>query len=409
LTQVLIIGSGLSGLFSACLTSMEHLQTTVVSRGHGGLSLSHGAIELFNRASPSRAISKLDLPHPYALAGRENLIEGIKHFLKITELMDLHYEGGRSSNQSFLTATGMKRSAAYLPASFTRKLPGKNVTLAAFENLRDFQPYFAADRFGAGEDPGVRVTPLPLLDPFTNRELYPTDIARHFDDLEWTAENTRAWKPLLIGSNSIGLPAVLGLKNHLNVFRVIEEILSIPVFEIPTLPPNIPGLRLEIALRDFAIRNGTRFIDGPTAKGRVRKGNHNVRVAGALLDSAGRQSVIDSSVTILATGSFLHGGLAATQDHRVYEPVFNLPVDAAADRSHWIRESIFSEQHYATYGVSVDSTMRPLDIHGDIFYENLYAVGGVLRGSDRTYEGSRQGIDISTVQCAINHILRNIR
>jgi glycerol-3-phosphate dehydrogenase subunit B len=321
--------------------------------------------------------------------------------------MNLHYEGGRSSNRGFLTATGAERHAAYLPTSFDpNKSSLANTSVGAFTNLRDFQPFYAANLRSSSKNRSLNVSILPLLHPFTERDLYPIDVARSFDDLDWTAENARAWKPLLIGSKSLGLPAVLGLRNHSEVLGLIEEILSIPVFEIPTLPPSIPGLRLEIALRDFATNRGTRFIEGPTARGRVQQKKQNARVVGALLETAGRQTTIDSQVTILATGSFLHGGLTAAQDHRVFEPVFNIPVSAGPDRGQWVQESIFAEQNYSKMGIAVDEAMHPLDVNSEILYENLYAVGGILRGSDRTHEGSRQGIDIATAHCAVDHLQR---
>ena len=61
----------------------------------------------------------------------------------------------------------------------------------------------------------------------------------------------------------------------------------------------------------------------------------------------------------------------------------------------------FSEQPYSQVGVLVDDQMRPLGADGDAPMENLYAVGGLLGGSDRIVEGSRHGIDLATAHCAI--------
>lgn len=410
MSDVLIIGGGLAGLFAACLTAKNDLVTTVVMKGRGGLSLSHGAIELFDRASPSGAIANLQPPHPYALAGKEHLVEGLREFLAITSNAGLDYHGGRSTRKEFLTSTGSTRHASYLPEAFINgelEQSGDRITLGSFEDLRDFQAHYAALRSTHTLGYRPKVITLPLLHPFSDRELYSLDAARTFDDLDWTVENARAWKPHLVGVKALGLPAVLGFVEHNEVHAIIEEILSIPVFEIPTLPPSVPGLRLERALRNFAQARGVRFIEGPEAQGRFQKRNGQVLAAGVVLDAAGRQTSMDSTHIVLATGSFLHGGLVSTQQGHIQEPVFNIPVAATQDRGVWSGDSIFSEHEYARYGISVNDQMKPLDAHGEIFLENLYAVGGLLKGADRTLEGSRQGIDIATAHCAAHHLGRS--
>ena len=46
--DLLIIGSGLSGLFAANLAIDQGLDVQNVSRGRGGLSLSHGCIDMYD-------------------------------------------------------------------------------------------------------------------------------------------------------------------------------------------------------------------------------------------------------------------------------------------------------------------------------------------------------------------------
>jgi glycerol-3-phosphate dehydrogenase subunit B len=411
LSEVLIIGGGFSGLFAACLTAKNDLDTTIVMKGRGGLSFAHGAIELFDRASPSGAISNLKPPHPYALAGKEHLVAGLREFLTITSDAGIEYQGGRSTRKEFLTATGSTRRASYLPrASAAGELGqiGPGTALGWFEELRDFQAHYAAHQSARALGFIPQVLTLPLLQPFSGREIYALDAAHTFDDLEWTAENARAWKPHLVGVESLGLPAVLGFIDHTEVQAIIEEILSIPVFELPTLPPSVPGLRLEKALRDYAQNRGVRFIEGPTAQGRIQKRNGRVRAAGAALDAAGRQTSIDSDTVVLATGSFLHGGLVSTQRGYLREPVFNIPANANPDRRTWTGATMFSEQEYARFGIGVNEQMQPLDANQDVLLENLYAVGGLLKSADRTMEGSRQGIDIATAHCAVHHLCRSL-
>lgn len=379
--------------------------------GRGGLSLSHGGIELLSRSNPSRSIAQLSAPHPYSLAGKKNLVAGLKSFSEITESQELPFKGGISSNQHIFTASGRSRPLAYTPPGYLNGDMQKfsnPITLGTFNSLRDFQADFALCNQDQHDSPIKNIVALPLLHPFTKRDLYPLDAARLLDDLDWTIENARAWKPHLVGAKWLGLPAILGIARHLDVLEILQDMLSIPVFEIPTLPPSVPGLRLEHALHNYAELNGTQFIEGPNATGRVQHQPDGVRVAGVLLNAAGRQYAINCKDVILATGSFLHGGLKAGQNHKIIESVFNLPVDYQDDRSNWVGKKIFEAQTYSTFGVSVNNAMQPLDIHDEPMFDNLYAVGGILRGADRTLEVSRQGIDIATSHCAVEHLTRSV-
>ena len=40
------------------------------------------------------------------------------------------------------------------------------------------------------------------------------------------------------------MPAVLGLDDYPGAWRHLQDLIGVPVFEIPTLPPSVPGMRL---------------------------------------------------------------------------------------------------------------------------------------------------------------------
>ena len=52
----------------------------------------------------------------------------------------------------------------------------------------------------------------------------------------------RVIKPLVKESKVIGLPAILGLYRTQEVIAHLEELIGVPVFEIPTIPPSVPGI-----------------------------------------------------------------------------------------------------------------------------------------------------------------------
>ena len=107
---------------------------------------------------------------------------------------------------------------------------------------------------------------------------------------------------------------------------------------------------------------------------------------------------------ILASGGALHGGWVASADGKVRESVFGLPV-GAGPASEWTTSRLTDPQPYALLGLEVDQWMRPLGADGGPVFENVFAVGGILAGADRTREGSRQGIDLATAFRAVKAAL----
>ena len=101
------------------------------------------------------------------------------------------------------------------------------------------------------------------------RDHYSIDLARRFEDKAWREEVARSWKTRLTGARRVGIPACLGLTSHPEVWRDMHERLGALIFEIPTLPPSVPGLRLENALRNRALKAGVRLIEGSRALGQV--------------------------------------------------------------------------------------------------------------------------------------------
>jgi glycerol-3-phosphate dehydrogenase subunit B len=246
---------------------------------------------------------------------------------------------------------------------------------------------------------------LPLLDAPIHRDAYSTDLARLFDDASWRGEIARAWKPRTLGVARLGVPAVIGLDHAADALADLEKRIGVRLFEIPTLPPSVPGLRLERALRRAAVEAGVWLIEGSHAIGRVDGRSGGRRVAGVVVQTAGGPRAIDAGAVLLGTGGMLHGGLVARQDGRVQESVFDLPVVSEKDRTAWAGPSPLTSQPYASFGLAVARDMRPTGPDGVPIFKNLFAAGGVLAGADRTAEGSRQGIDLATAYRAVEAAL----
>ena len=198
----------------------------------------------------------------------------------------------------------------------------------------------------------------------------------------------------------LGLPAFLGLEKPLTALEHLDKALGLELFEIPILPPSVPGMRLFNLLRDDFQDHGGRLILGPDIRGKIDEGRARV-----VAEAHGRETEYRAEVIFLATGGFLNGGLAAEFDGSIREPVFNLPVPAPAARSAWTAERFLDPQPFARFGVRTNRTLQPLDAGGKPAAGNLRAIGSILAGADRLTEGSREGIELATAWRAVETIV----
>jgi glycerol-3-phosphate dehydrogenase subunit B len=406
-TDLIVIGAGLTGLYAAWLAARKGARTVLIAYGRGGLELSPGTLGVAAGTSPRLKVPALKRPHPYALVGPNTVGLALDALLTLLASEGLPYAGSLDHNLSLPTAAGGLIEAAFAPAALAGFDPSspKPATIAGFLGFRDFDSTLAARRLSARIARPIQAVDLPLPPPTSQRDRYATDLARLFEDASWREAAARAWRPALLGVSRLGMPAALGFQNHQGVWQDMQDRLGLSVFEIPTLPPSMPGLRLERALRRACQDAGVDFVEGARAVGRVTKPHTRARAAGAVALTAGGPRAFDADAVLLATGDLLHGGLVARQDGLVQESVFDLPVVHHPDRSTWVSPRASETQPYASFGLRVDASMRPLDVHGQPMYSNLFAAGGLLAGARRAEEGSRQGIGVATAFCAVEAAL----
>lgn len=403
MTDLIVVGAGLTGLFAAALAARRGLRVTVIAAGRGGLELSHGCIDVFGAAVPLQAIPTLSSEHPYQRAGASALQAALVALQELAQEAGTPYVGGLTAALHLPTALGALHPTALAPEAQAAGdlATDREIALAGLPAFRDFSAPLAAT---ALERRGVRVTAvleLPLIDAPQRRDAYATDLARLFDDPVRRAEIARAWKPRLAGMRRVGLPAVLGWERHTQVYDDLQERLGLRLCEIPTPPPSLPGLRLERLLRRTAQSAGALLIEGAQVAGVVDGRSGGRRLSGVAAHTAGGARLYPAQTVLLATGGVLHGGLQARVDGRVQESVLDLPVRAPADRAAWTAACWSDPQPYARFGLRINERMQPIGADGRAAYENLYAAGGLLAGADRGREGSRQGIDLASAFRAV--------
>ncbi len=394
--DVIVVGAGLAGMFAGALAARRGVRTLVIARGLGGTHVGGGTVDMWGVENPETALEQLPPSHPLTLAGWPALREGLMQFQTLCEMGEYPLIGDVRRNHLLPTAMGAVRPTCLAPESFVAgdvRQAGE-LTLARLPGFRDFYADLAVANLHAQGYPARAITlELPRLP--ARRDLFASDIARWFDTPAYRAEVVRSWRDKVNGITRLGLPAILGLEHAGEARHDLQDKLGMDVFEIPILPPSVPGMRLFNVLHLAIESAGGRVTIGPNVTGWVEQG----KALGIIAETAGGARRYAAEHILLATGGFRHGGLESAAKGQARETVFNLPVVIAPE---FFAPLYWEAQPYARSGVRVNEDLRPLDAGGEVLYPNVLAIGGLLAGADRLGEGSREGIDLATGWKAVN-------
>lgn len=407
--DVLIIGGGPAGLFSAWLAHRHGLKVRVLATGIGTTHIMPGWVGVLAtdgnlREAVPRWASEHAM-HPYSLAGLGALEAGLNALQELCAPFGPLMVGGLERNMRLPTALGAAMPAAYAPASFVAgdlNAPGP-MLLAGPVGWRDFYPALCAanlSRQGILAEAFAFDLPEIHTVKFDNIS---TGLARLFDQPEVRERVGRQIKARLNGASRVGLPAVLGLNDYPHSWQHLQDLIGVSVFEIPTLPPSVPGMRLYNVFKNALAGAGVQvLLNMPISHG-LTEGK---RVLGVSVQSVVRETVYRAKNILLATGGFYGGGILTDHHGGVRETVFGLPLNAVPPMSDWFADAFLPGDHPVHYsGVRVDAQMRPLDEHGAVIYENLRAAGRSLAGYNGVCEGTTEGVWISTAWAAVESLL----
>jgi len=407
-TDVLVIGGGLSGLSAALGAQRKGAQTVIVSAGMGVLYVSSGCIDLMAYPhgkdempvmSPLEAIGKMkkeNPSHPYAKIGVKNLSRALDGFSKTCRRQGLAMFGDGSKNRLIPTALGTARPTGIVPASMVKgDLMDKSLmTIIGFEGLRDFFPRMVARELGENFAIGARVKVFDPS-PFMKGSMINTvGLGRAFENLSFCEEFAG-----FINDNSnlddrIGIPAVLGVDGAGVALKTLEEISGRSIFEIPMLPPSLPGKRIYQALKRELFEMGGQIINGCPVISVAKDGDRVVSVG---YKAGGSLRSIEFKSCVAATGSFFSGGLRCGRK-AITESIFNLPICGAPDTDNRFNPNFLAKEGHPVCksGVMVDAAFRPCGKNEKAVFSNLFACGDLLGGFDSLSERSGGGVAIST-------------
>ena len=402
--DLIVIGMGLSGLMAAKTAAEAGQKVLIIGKGMGSLCLFSNTIDVLGqspktmemRDSLSRWIKDHSL-HPYSKVGLENIEEALSSFLSLFP-PPYSFQAINHINCLLPTGAGTFRPTYLIPTTMVggASFQGKYTIIVGFKGFKDFYAHYVANQLKC------RGINLQLPDPFCH-ELTAAALARLTERESFREDIGREIRKQLHGETYVGFPAILGMHNPIQVKDDLEETTGAEVFEIPILPPSIPGKRIFDRFKEWLIQKGVTFLLGYPVSNAILKGRKcdGIEVL--------HPPVIDSYSAdryILATGRFIGGGLKAN-DEKILEPIFNFPLFQPPSREGWFTKSFFSDPPHPIYqaGILTDSSFRPVDERGDQILENVWAAGLILAHHHSIDEKSREGIEIATGYTAAKYAL----
>jgi glycerol-3-phosphate dehydrogenase subunit B len=411
--DIAIIGAGMAGMAAAVFAAKRGLSTVIVgslveSWFTGGLIDLMGVHPIESDKSwqdPWAAIKAIviDIPgHPYAHISREDIKAAIQEFYAFLNDAGLAYRFEDDRNSCLITAFGAIKTTHGIPqtmwpgvTALSRKAP---CLIVDFKGLKGFSASLLMERQKA-EWPGLKTLSISSIYGDQVHEINPVPLAQDLEIAEYRQKLAGLIKPHVKDVEFVGLPAVLGIHQPDQVIAELSELLGKLVFEIPAMPPSIPGMRLKEAFLRSLPANKVQCLfqkhvlkATPTSEGEF------------LLD-IGRtehEDSIKADAVLLATGRFLGGGLQS--DHiTITESIFNLPVSQPENRELWHGDRLFEPGGHSINlaGLETDDMMRPLDASGHPAFKNLFAAGIILAHQDWTRMKCGSGLSVATAYGAI--------
>lgn len=408
----IIIGGGLSGLVAGIESAKAGRKTAIVSAGQSALHFWSGSFELLCREGGEEVIERpldraehLDTDHPYRKIGTHKTERLLSKVQPLLAEIGINTRGTFDRNHFRLTPLGYIKPAwltldDYVYLEKKTDLEGKKISIVNIESYLDFYPRFLSyglSKIGAECTTSSVDTPeLDILRKSTT-EMRATNISRfiHRDAVDRLAT---AIDKVSSGADMVIMPAVVGMFGNEPVERLRRNV-GRPVHFVATTPASVPGVRCQLALKEYFQRLGGQFMPGDI----VLSGNIEQHRLKSINTRNFGDMKLEADNFVISTGSFFGHGLIATID-RIYEPILGLDLNTDCGRTGWYDKDFYNAQPYMGFGVKTDELFRP-EVKGETV-ENLYATGALLGGFNALKEGSGAGITLSTALHAAEQITK---
>ena len=408
--DVLIIGSGLAGM-AATFFSLDKGQKTIQIASGCPLQFYSGFFDLMSTypiqenkswENPWDAIDKLtqDNPnHPYAFLTKDQICQAAGSWIKFLETQKIHYHYILDKNIPAITSIGTQKLTHAAPKSVWNGIHAmmqhQKALLVDIDGLKGFSARQIKETL---QDNWPELETARIAFPGTSGEVFTNHMANALESISVQEQLADLLLPLTRHVNCVGFPAMLGAFYHENVCTNLEDMLGKSVFEIPTLPLSMQGVRIRNAL----------------AHGLTQKGGQLIQKTVTQIEPDGKYGFIvhaqDMKIfakkIILASGRFMGKGLVASRT-LITEPLFNLPVYQPESRSGWHHKNFFDSGSHGIHkaGIQVDKTFRPVDDNKKIIFDHLHAVGTILAHNDWIRYKCGSGVSVASAFGAVNNLV----
>jgi glycerol-3-phosphate dehydrogenase subunit B len=424
--DVVIMGGGLAGYAAAIALLEAGKSAALLSIGQSSLHFSSGSLDFLHSLPdgrevlfPEKALGEFTLMapgHPYAILGPEETLSlGLEAEKKLAS-WKIPLKGSLKSGNHLRMSPMGKLIPTWLSSADAVTFEIKDgKPIVPFERVfiltvRDFLDFNTEIAKASLEERGMEIShgafSLPDLETLRENpsEFRAVNIARILDKRENRYQVGEEVKKAAKEADAVFLPALLGL-NHPRFVKDLRDIAHKPVFLIPTLTPSMLGARLHKRLSKLFLKYGGVLMPKDQATGfdisekdeglvieRIRTHNHG-------------DVPLRAQNYVLATGGFFSKGLLSDRVG-VREAVFDLDLaEEPGQRGDWSAEEFFSAQPFQSFGVKVDSSMRP-SLKGKRVL-NLRAAGLVLGGLDPIRLGCGGGASLVASLKAADSILKD--
>ncbi len=417
-TDLLIIGSGLAGMSAALFAANRNINA-MVAGGAGGFEYSSGLMDLWGVSltkmgkvtkKPWDMLEKLfeqEPDHPLSKIKKQTLEQAFFELTTALKKQGLTYSGHREKNSLVMTPFGTLRPTFRLtPAmqSNSKAVQKKEPCLILdFKGLREFSAVFVKEMMKKRWK-GLRSMTLEFPDTRLQREVFTPFLARSFETEQVQDKFLSLIRSVIKDETWIGVPAILGVYSSEKILKRLETESGLTIFEIPTSPVSVPGIRLKEALMRSLDNTSVSLLQNRrVTRITARPKNTFLCETGSDINPV----TIHAGAILLATGRFLSGGLYADQK-KIHEPLLDLPIDQPTTRSLWHSRNYFDPKGHEINkaGINTDDFLRPVFPDKRPVFETLFASGTVLAHQDWTRTRCGSGLSIATGFKAIESYLQ---
>ena len=385
--DVIIIGSELDALIASIRLNELGYTSKIIANGKGSILYSLGNIKILkSKNNPFSNFQQLSNNHPYNILGKENVMNSIDWFIKYTNNMNLGYLY-KKENMQTISALGIiiESYGLYLNQVNFNELLNTNISIISFKNQRDFHPNI------------IKQTLYKLANKIEIVEICPPDNNKHIDNasLAHSFDNIKNIEKFIIEVNSkinknseiLLFPAVLGINKYNSIIKKIENTLKKKCFEIPTLPPSIPGIRLNNFLENEILK-----YSSINRNAKIIKANIKDDKCLSLIDNNGR--LIEGKSYIFANGGILMGGLEVESNGKIVDKIFNSKINQTNPINQ--NKSFESLKSLQNAGVVTNEELKPFCLDNKQTLNNVYFTGRNLSNWNPSVELSNEGVSIAT-------------